>query len=143
MGPFGKLLLLTFAGRRTLRSGTAGTTRTARRTAGAARATGTTRTAAVRRRRLEFIHRQIAIAVLIEFAQGNGRIVDFLRVKCAVSIRIERGYDRRHGTTSARTARTAGTRRTALRWFAILSDEVSRGASQGQRSGCPANRGRK
>src|SRR5262249_27714276 len=81
-----------FAGRRTLMVMTA-------RTAGAA---------AIRAGRHQFIHRQLAVAILVEGAQGRGRAVNFLRVDDAVVIGIEGGNDRRQRWTTAGAARAAG-----------------------------------
>ena len=57
---------------------------------------GATRAAITfRPRRTQLIHRQLAVAVLVELLQGGAGIGDFRLINHAIVVRVERGHQRR------------------------------------------------
>ena len=63
---------------------------------------------AARARRTHFVHRDFAVAVFIEFAQGLRGVLDFVLVDHAIVSRIEGGHEWRNHRARPCSAGTAG-----------------------------------
>src|SRR6266550_2961046 len=90
---------------------------------------GATRAAITfRPRRTQLVHRQLAVAVLVEFLEGGAGIGDFRLINHTIVVRVEGGHQRRGRRAlpvSAGSTRFAGLARTA-RAFATRRALASR-----------------
>ena len=85
---------------------------------GATRATIT-----FRPRRTQLIHRQLAVAVLVELLEGGAGIGDFRLINHAIVVRVERGHQRRGRRALSVPAGSAGF--TGLTWTAWTADALT------------------